>query len=193
MLSRLIYASLLSLLFTGCATTSRPQRTTYSYDPAMNNVAASSPSNVALKPKRKGLLFGSNETGEFQLYWPVRGRISSHFGPRDGRPHRGIDIVAPRGSGVRAAASGRVIFAGRQRGYGRTVIIQHNGFRTLYAHFSGYKVRRGDRVREGQLIGLVGTSGNAQGAHLHFEYRNHRNHALDPMPRLRYESLISKL
>ncbi|SMF77480.1 peptidoglycan DD-metalloendopeptidase family protein [Pseudobacteriovorax antillogorgiicola] len=101
--------------------------------------------------------------------WPVRGRLTSVYGPRGGRIHQGIDIAAPTGTNIRASAQGTVVFSGWLRGYGRTVIIQHKGYRTLYAHCHRLLVRRGQRVATGKLIALVGSSGRSTGPHLHFE------------------------
>lgn len=114
-------------------------------------------------------------------------RISSRFGRRHHpilnrmRLHKGVDYAAPRGTPIKAAGDGRVIFRGRKGGYGRTVIIQHGGhYSTLYAHMSRYRrgVYAGKRVRQGQIIGYVGHSGRATGSHLHYEFRvngRHRN------------------
>jgi murein DD-endopeptidase MepM/ murein hydrolase activator NlpD len=108
------------------------------------------------------------EAGMFR--WPLsRVVIVSGFGSRQGR-HKGVDLAADKGSKIRASAAGVVEFAGRQKGYGRVVILQHKGdYRTLYAHNRSNKVKRGQQVKRGQVIALVGKSGNASGAHLHFE------------------------
>lgn len=111
--------------------------------------------------------------------------ISSGFGQRNGRPHYGIDMSAPSGTPIVAAASGRVSFAGRQRGFGRIVILEHgDGLETYYAHMKGFAVRKGKKVRQGQTIGYVGASGNATGPHLHFEVRA-AGQPLDPQKMLR--------
>lgn len=114
-------------------------------------------------------------------------RISSRFGRRHHpilnrmRLHKGVDYSAPRGTPIKAAGDGRVIFRGRKGGYGRTIIIQHGGkYSTLYAHMSRYRrgVYNGKKVRQGQTIGYVGSSGRATGPHLHYEFRisgKHRN------------------
>lgn len=103
---------------------------------------------------------------------PVSGTITSSYGPRGGGYHRGVDIGAKRGTLVRAANDGRVVFRGRRKGFGRLVIIDHGGgMQTYYAHLSGYKVRKGKRVRRGAPVGKVGSSGKASGPHLHFELR----------------------
>jgi murein DD-endopeptidase MepM/ murein hydrolase activator NlpD len=104
-------------------------------------------------------------------------KISSYFGERRNRYnsielHKGIDIRATEGEAVLAAAAGEVIFADRQRGFGKVVIIDHgHSYVTLYAHLSSMKVRRGARVQAGDVIGRVGRTGNATGVHLHFEIR----------------------
>ena len=115
-------------------------------------------------------------------------RISSRFNPRRRHPilntiraHRGVDYAAPRGTPIKAAGDGKVIFRGTKGGYGKTVILQHGGnITTLYAHLSNYaaKAPLGARVRQGQTIGFVGATGLATASHLHYEYRIngvHRN------------------
>jgi murein DD-endopeptidase MepM/ murein hydrolase activator NlpD len=112
--------------------------------------------------------------------WPLRGRVSSRFGWRNGRQHEGIDIPARRGTPIRAAESGRVISSSRLGDYGRVVIIKHAGdYQTIYAHNRRNLVRKGDFVEKGQVIAEVGSSGNARGAHVHFEIRRARR-PLDP-------------
>jgi murein DD-endopeptidase MepM/ murein hydrolase activator NlpD len=114
--------------------------------------------------------------------WPVSyGKLSSGFGLRHGAMHEGVDIAVPVGTPVRAAASGRVIFAGRMRGYGKIIIIQHeNHYVTVYAHDSVNLVQEGQMVSRGQEIGLVGRTGRTTGANLHFEVR-HNNVASNPL------------
>ncbi len=109
-------------------------------------------------------------------FWPNNGRISSPFGnrrsPTGGAStfHRGIDIANSYGSPVYAAGSGRVIFSGWRSGTGRTIIISHGyGYRTLYAHNSSLLVQEGDRVKKGQMIAKLGSSGISTGPHVHFE------------------------
>lgn len=114
--------------------------------------------------------------------WPVAGSVSSYYGRRFGRMHKGIDIKAGVGAGIKAAAEGKVIFAGWMRGYGRTLIMDHGGYTTLYAHCSRLLARRGQTYRKGQLIATVGQTGNATGPHLHFEYRTAQGLALNPIP-----------
>ncbi|MCL6613393.1 MAG: peptidoglycan DD-metalloendopeptidase family protein [Firmicutes bacterium] len=104
--------------------------------------------------------------------WPLAGRITSRYGWRWGRMHRGLDIAAPAGTPVRAAASGKVLFAGWRSGYGLLVILGHpGGWRTAYGHNSRLYVKTGQWVPAGGLLAGVGATGNATGAHLHFEVR----------------------
>lgn len=128
--------------------------------------------------QRRAALYSQYE----QLEWPVDGRLGSAFGLRNGRPHEGIDIFAKRGTKIRSAHSGRVEFTGWKRGYGWTVLINHNSFRTLYAHCSKIYVKKNQWVKKGEDIALVGASGNAEGIHLHFEYLTMNDKPLDPMP-----------
>ncbi|MFH1131170.1 MAG: LysM peptidoglycan-binding domain-containing M23 family metallopeptidase [Pseudomonadota bacterium] len=110
-----------------------------------------------------------------QFIWPVpEGELSSPFGERGGRPHEGIDIAAPKGTAVLAAASGSVIYAGSGiKGYGNLVIIKHdNNVVTVYAHNSRNLVAVKDKVVQAQVIAEVGSTGRATGCHLHFEIRN---------------------
>ncbi|MCD6450831.1 MAG: peptidoglycan DD-metalloendopeptidase family protein [Acidobacteria bacterium] len=109
----------------------------------------------------------------FFLSWPLFGEVTSLFGPRGNGFHTGIDIAAKPGTPIRAAADGVVIYAGQRfHGYGKMVMIEHpGGITTIYAHNKENLVRKGDRVRRGEIIALVGSSGNATGPHLHFEVR----------------------
>ena len=108
----------------------------------------------------------------YPLRWPVEGAITSRFGKREGKPHDGIDIGAPRGTPVKAAATGQVLFSDRHRGYGNVVILRHaGGLITVYAHHDINLVRKGQKVAQGQAIAKVGTSGRTTGPHLHFEVR----------------------
>ena len=106
------------------------------------------------------------------LLWPVEGKITSKFGPRGGSSHDGLDIAAPLGTPILAAASGKVIYSGALRGYGNLVILRHrDGFVTVYAHTQKNLVQEGEFVRGGQTIARVGQTGRASGPHLHFEVR----------------------
>ena len=106
--------------------------------------------------------------------------VSSPYGPRNGRMHNGIDFAAATGTPVYATADGRISFVGTQRGYGRIVYIDHShGYTSCYAHLSTFDVREGQWVRRGDPIGRVGATGNATGAHLHYEIRRN-HHAVNP-------------
>ena len=111
---------------------------------------------------------------------PVDGPIVSGFGYRVHpifrrvKFHYGVDISAPSGKPIRAAAGGVVVFAGWRRAYGNTVIIDHgDGMATLYAHCSRILVGEGEVVKQGQIIALVGSTGLSTGPHLHFEVRRY--------------------
>lgn len=122
------------------------------------------------------------------LAMPADGPIRSVFGMRR-HPvkkrkifHKGIDIAAKRGSDVLAAASGKVIYSGWKKGYGKTVTIEHQDkLTTLYAHMDKIFVKAGQEVREGSRIGAVGRTGLTTGAHLHFELMADGKH-INPVP-----------
>lgn len=109
-----------------------------------------------------------------KFIWPLKKfKITSRYGIRSSKKHDGIDLGAKKGTLIRAAASGKVIFAGwGPSGYGKVVILKHkNSAITLYAHNDRNLVRKGQRVRQGQSIATVGKSGRATGYHVHFEIR----------------------
>ena len=105
-------------------------------------------------------------------------RISSNFNPNRRHPilntiraHKGTDYAAPTGTPVRATSDGRVTWAARNGSFGNLVVLKHTGgFETKYAHLSRYAVRKGERVRQGDVIGYVGATGGATGPHLHYEF-----------------------
>jgi len=99
------------------------------------------------------------------------------------RPHHGLDYAAPRGTPVSAVGDGAIVFSGRKGQYGKFVIIRHpNGWKTCYGHLSriAKNMRRGKKVRQGQIIGYVGSTGFATGPHLHYEVRIH-NKPVNPL------------
>jgi murein DD-endopeptidase MepM/ murein hydrolase activator NlpD len=121
---------------------------------------------------RSGAVVGDSGATSSGCIWPVRGVVTSEFGTRWGRLHAGIDIGAPVGTAVWASKSGQVIFVGQQGGYGNVIIVAHgNGLTTLYGHLSRIGVSEGLQVRQGQVIGASGNSGQSTGPHLHFETR----------------------
>lgn len=110
--------------------------------------------------------------GSGSMIWPTRGTITSNFGRRWGRLHKGIDIANRKGTPIYAADSGVVTFSGRSGGYGNLVKISHGGgLLTYYGHLSSRSVSVGQNVKRGQLIGYMGSTGNSTGSHLHFEVR----------------------
>lgn len=112
--------------------------------------------------------------------FPVSGPVTSGFGPRGGRMHEGIDIIAASGTPVVASASGTVIRSNYGSGYGNVVVIDHeNGLTTTYAHNSSLVARVGQSVSQGQLIAYVGSTGNSSGPHVHLEFRINGT-AVDP-------------
>ena len=117
-------------------------------------------------------------------------RISSRFSNGRKHPilnkiraHKGVDYAAPRGTPIKAAGDGKVILAGRKGGYGNTIVLQHGSrYRTLYAHMQGFAkgVRTGGSVKQGQIIGYIGTTGLSTGPHLHYEFQVNGVH-VDPL------------
>ena len=121
------------------------------------------------KAQNKGRLL-SNKT--YALRWPVQGIVTRGYGKRRGKEHDGIDIAAKKGSPVYAASSGTVVYSKRHGGYGNLVVVKHaKSLVTIYAHNLKNLVKKGDKVRLGQSIALVGDTGAATGSHLHFEVR----------------------
>jgi murein DD-endopeptidase MepM/ murein hydrolase activator NlpD len=99
------------------------------------------------------------------------------------RAHKGVDYAAPRGTPIKAAGDGKVLLAGRRGGYGNTVILQHgNTYTTLYGHMQGFAkgVKTGGTVKQGQVIGYIGTTGLSTGPHLHYEFQVNGVH-VDPL------------
>lgn len=104
--------------------------------------------------------------------WPAEGPVTSTFGRRKSSWHRGIDIKAPLGTPVQAAAAGVVVASGMEARYGRVIKVEHaQGFVTVYAHNDANLVEVGDRVDAGETIATVGRTGRATTHHLHFEIR----------------------
>lgn len=119
--------------------------------------------------------------------WPVRGPITSHFGYRrspvsgGSEFHHGTDIACPHGTPLVAPKDGRVLVAGRVPVYGKTVLIRHRSrWTTFLAHMSGVRVRSGQQVRQGQIVGRCGSTGWATGSHLHLEMRTPSGKYVDP-------------
>jgi len=110
--------------------------------------------------------------------WPVDGLLMSSYGQRtdpfsgEGAYHTGVDISAPIGTPAQTTADGIVVFADRDGGYGRLVVVDHgNGYETYYAHLSKFDVIVGQEIRQGEPVGEVGASGRVTAPHLHYEVR----------------------
>jgi len=147
------------------------QRTASRYRAASRDTRAPAPKETKRTRGTERLTFA----------WPVRGRLTSRYGRRDGQLHEGIDMAAKRGTVIRAAESGKVIHSGRLGAYGKVVIVKHQGdYRSVYAHASKTHVHKGQFVDRGDKIAEVGSTGRASGPHLHFEIRR-RESPQDPM------------
>ncbi len=132
----------------------------------------------------RNVSYGSTATKPGSLFdWPVQGRVIGTFGLSDaGRRNDGVNIAAPVGTPVRAAGDGEVVYRGSElEGYGNLLLIKHeDGFVTAYAHNDAMLVKKGDRVRKGQVIAKVGQTGSANEPQLHFEIRQNLK-AIDPV------------
>ncbi|AET67655.1 metalloendopeptidase-like membrane protein [Desulfosporosinus orientis DSM 765] len=131
---------------------------------AVSQIVEKGPQRVTVAYSRGS---GSIASG---ISWPLRGSITSYYGYRGSGFHTGIDIAGDQGDPYTAAAPGKVVSAGWNGNYGYSILIDHgNGIMTRYAHSSKLLVSAGQSVSKGQTIGLVGSTGNATGSHLHFE------------------------
>ncbi len=127
---------------------------------------------------------GSAPSSTGSMIWPIDGTLTSPFGPRWGRTHEGLDIAGPEGTPIVAAASGTVVLMQSEAesgGYGLFTCVDHGGgLSTCYAHQSSFGTSVGASVKQGEVIGYVGNTGNSFGAHVHFEVRLN-GAATDPM------------
>jgi murein DD-endopeptidase MepM/ murein hydrolase activator NlpD len=122
-------------------------------------------------------------SGKGAFVWPVQGKVIGAFGSsKDGLKNDGINIAAPSGAPVVAAADGTVAYAGNElRGFGNMVLIRHDGgYVTAYAHNASLLVKKGDKVKRGQTIARVGQTGAVFGPQVHFEIRK-GTQPVDPM------------
>jgi murein DD-endopeptidase MepM/ murein hydrolase activator NlpD len=129
---------------------------------------------------------GGKEAGGAMFRWPVRGRVVTAFGAKpNGQQNDGINIAVPEGTPIKAAEEGEVAYAGNElKGYGNLVLVRHpNGFVTAYAHASELGVKRGDKVKRGQVLGKSGQTGTVTSPQLHFEIRKGST-PVDPSPYL---------
>lgn len=135
---------------------------------------------------------------EPELHWPVIGAVvTQKFRPKPKghrRRHQGIDLAGPKNTPIHSVDHGIVVYAGSgYSGYGRLVIIEHfdTRYQSFYAHLNKFEVKRGDIVKKGDLLGLMGRSGRASGIHLHFEIRKN-SLALNPLDLLPQSTTASK-
>lgn len=130
--------------------------------------------SVRKTPSSSGTKSRSKVSTSAKFIWPVKGgRVVSRFGTRSSGRHDGVDISARKGTTIRAAAEGKIIFSGRgPSGYGNMVIIKHDSRTiTIYAHNDRNLARKNEYVKRGQSIATVGRTGRADGPHVHFEIR----------------------
>ena len=150
--------------------------------PTMNETLATFNSLQSFGTAHYDSTFFANSSGRITAmlsgFWPVDGRITGGYGTRvdpfsgEGEYHTGMDMGAPVGTPVSAAADGTVTHAGWFNGYGRLVVIDHgNGYQTYYGHLSRVDVLEGQSLRQGERVGAVGSSGHSTGPHLHYEVR----------------------
>ncbi len=139
--------------------------------------------------KRTSSTYAQNSKGSianFPKKWqnefilPVEGRVSSPFGQRNGRLHKGVDITAPPGTSIKATYSGTISYSGFLSDYGNVIIIEHGlEIVSVYAHNEINLVKKSDKVKKGDIIAKVGSTGRSSGPHLHFELRI-SNKPVDP-------------
>ena len=174
----------------GCATNPKQhensdlEKSDIQIDKESNSIKINS-NEIANSPVKKATV-----KRKFQFDWPVwEARMSRGFLPRGTkrrkRPHKGIDLAAPRGSAVMASHDGNVIYTGKGfKGYGKMVMIESpEGWATLYGHLDKIIVFEGAQVKQGEVIGALGNTGRSSGPHLHFEIRK-LDGPVDPLPLL---------
>jgi murein DD-endopeptidase MepM/ murein hydrolase activator NlpD len=153
--------------------------------PAFNTYCSFDTKNLFATKMGKELVPAEGETITLihelcDFHYPTNGVMTSVFGPRWGRMHYGLDIDLETGDNVFAAWEGMVRISQYHSSYGNVVVVRHNnGLETLYAHMSQRKVRPGDHVEAGEVVGLGGNTGRSYGSHLHFEIR-YMGDAIDP-------------
>lgn len=136
----------------------------------VNKVVAVGTKSKPVKTKTAAVSTATAKVSSSGFIRPTSGKLTSPYGYRRGRLHKGIDIANKKGTPIKAAKAGRVIRASYYSGYGNSIDIDHGGgVVTRYAHLSKYSVKKGQQVSQGQLIGKMGSTGNSTGSHLHFE------------------------
>jgi murein DD-endopeptidase MepM/ murein hydrolase activator NlpD len=147
------------------------------------SIPGSWPKKADADKKKKNTIRLADREGAYVFRWPVNGQITSNFGWRNGRQHKGIDIwsVKKAKAEICASLSGVVIQAGYSGSYGNLVVIDHgSGWVTYYAHLSQILVSKGQRIETGNVLGMMGQTGRATGYHLHFEVRKNGK-AINPL------------
>jgi len=162
--------------------------------PRASSIALQQEAYIEEQSESEELLSQKDWVGKGRLPWGLEIRwptsepvITDYFGwrkkgRRRERLHDGVDLKAPKNTEIFAAAKGKVIYASRKiRNYGKMVVLDHgNAWSTVYSHLNEYKVKVGDEVNLGEIIGLSGKTGRASGPHLHFEIRRGSD-PLDPL------------
>ena len=169
------------------ATPSRPAAQPASnLPPPSTPVAEPAPAQVAALPPEPKPLTAPPPRAAARFIWPLKGKILSGFGPAEKGLHNdGINISAAPGTQVKAADNGVVAYAGNElKGFGNLLLVKHaDGWITAYAHNDKLLVKRGDEVRQGQVISTVGRTGNVDQPQLHFEIRQ-GTQSVDPLKHL---------
>ncbi|MBW6514709.1 MAG: LysM peptidoglycan-binding domain-containing protein [Candidatus Syntrophosphaera sp.] len=143
-------------------------------------VVAGSPTQAGTSPRITQAELQTGDKLRTDLIMPTQGLVTSEYGLRNGRPHKGIDIAAKTGTPIYAVLDGVVVYSGIQGGYGNVVVLEHPDFvMTVYAHNEKNTVKVDDRVKQGDIIAYIGSTGQTTGSHLHFEYRL-KGKALNP-------------
>ncbi len=169
--TRPVRAKPLQRVALNCPTTNARPSTPRWYSTANNPPPAVAP---AVAPAPEPATYVPPPAGSTGFAWPLTGPIIADYGSdTNGARNAGIDIAAPFGTPIRAAASGQISYAGNElRGYGNLVLIKHDdGYVTAYAHAERIVVNRGDYVTKGQIIGYAGQTGDVTSPQLHFEIR----------------------
>lgn len=199
-LNKKITLPLVALLFVlGCATKppsdvvvtndASPEQPKVQIDKENNSIRITRPEDETSQDKNS-LTKPKTKRKKFQFDWPVwEARMTRGFLPKVAkkrkRPHKGIDLAAPRGTAVMASHDGTIIYTGKGfKGYGKMIMIESpDGWATLYGHLDKIIVHEGAKIKQGEVIGALGNTGRSSGPHLHFEIRK-LDGPIDPLPLL---------
>ncbi len=187
----IIGLTLLSTAFVSCASDPVQNSNTYSnlqVNKQKNSIKKIDPKSSSSSKSNKN----ASQVKKPLFDWPVwEARMSRGFLPKRKRkrPHKGIDLAAPRGVPVMASHDGVVIYTGKEfKGFGKMIMIEttgdSTGYATLYGHLDKILVYDGQKVRQGEVIGALGNTGRSSGPHLHFEIRRSDGIPIDPLPML---------